>query len=203
MTPRIFGIISAILVFGSVFPYCFRIYQGKTRPVLTSYVLWTVVSAALLITYDSSGAKESIWPAFFGFVNPFVITILIRWKQGKWTPPDRIEKVCIVICALSLALWAAVRKEQHMAQYALYLAITADACAIIPTAVQYMKNPMLDRPFAWLMYAIGYGMGMFAIEEHTFANYALPAYMCIGATCIATPLFIYRVRNRIPLSEWI
>ncbi len=203
MTPRIIGIISAVLVFGSIFPYCYRIYQGKTHPILTSYTLWTLVSFALLVTYKSSGANESIWPAIIGFINPLIITMLIRWKEGRWTRPDLVEKVCIVVCVLSLLLWAIVRKEESLAQYALYLAIVADACAIIPTAVQYLKNPLLDRPFAWVMYGIGYGIGMFAIEEHTLANYILPAYMLIGALCIATPLVVHRTYHRIPLSEWI
>ena len=85
----------------------------------------------------------------------------------------------------------------------LYTAIIADLFAAVPTFMFLWKNPEEDLPFAWSLYAIGYGLAIFAVKENTFANYALPVYMCIGSSSIASILIAYRIKKSIPLKEWI
>jgi hypothetical protein len=104
---------------------------------------------------------------------------------------------------LSLGLWLGVRENKEMAQYALYLAIIADSFAAIPTIVFVWKQPDGDRPFAWILFAVGYLLAIFAITEHTFVNYVLPFYMFFGAIIIALPLTLYRWRHKASLSEWM
>jgi hypothetical protein len=191
------------LVAVSVIPYGIRIYQGKIEPKLTSWSLWSLIGLALLLTYKSSGAGANVWPAVVGFVSPFFITVLLIRRYGGWTKPDRTEVTCLLFGLLSLGLWLRLRGSKDLSQYALYLAITADACAAIPTIVSAWKQPQRDRPFAWVFFAIGYGLATFAITEHTFANYVLPIYMFTGALCIAFPLARYRWRCKARPSEWI
>jgi hypothetical protein len=50
---------------------------------------------------------------------------------------------------------------------------------------------------------MGYALNMFAIKEPTFANYVLPVYMIFMAMGIAMPLIMYRIRNNVPMKEWI
>jgi hypothetical protein len=90
-----------------------------------------------------------------------------------------------------------------MSQWALYLAIVADLFVAIPTIVFVWTQPNSDRPFAWAFFAVGYGLAIFAITEHTFANYVLPLYMFFGALSITLPLVLYRRRHKVPLSEWV
>jgi hypothetical protein len=187
----------------SVIPYAIRTSQGKITPNLTSWSLWSLIGLALLLTYDSSGAEANVWPAVFGFFNPTFITVLAAKRRGEWTKPTKVEIVCIVICLLSLALWLAVRESRELVQYALYLAIVADACAAIPTIVFVWAQPLKDRPFAWGLFAVGYGLAIFAITEHTVANYILPLYMLLGASTITFLLAFPRWKRRIPLSEWV
>lgn len=197
------GLISGLLVVASVIPYSIRTYQGKVQPNLTSWSLWTLIGLALLLTYKSSGAKANIWPAVFGFTNPLIITIIILRRYGVWKKPNRVEIACLVFGLLSLGLWLGVRENKEMAQYALYLAIIADSFAAIPTIVFVWKQPDGDRPFAWVLFAVGYLLAIFAITEHTFVNYILPFYMFFGAIIIALPLTLYRWRHKASLSEWM
>lgn len=203
MSVEMIGLISGLLVIVSAIPYSIRTYQGKIQPNLTSWSLWTLIGFALLLTYKSSGAEANIWPAVFGFTNPLLITILILQRRGEWIKPNLVEITCLIFGLLSFGLWLEVRESTKLAQYALYLAIVADACAAIPTIVFVWTQPNDDRPFAWSFFAIGYGLVIFAITEHTFANYILPLYMFFGALSIALPLIIYRWRQKSPLSEWI
>lgn len=203
MNAELIGLISGLLVMVSIVPYSIRTYQKKIQPKLTSWSLWTLNNLALLLTYKSSGAEANIWPALFEFVNPLIITILILRQCGKWTKPDKTEIVCTVFGLLSLGLWFVVRDSRELSQYALYLAMLADACASIPTMIFVWTEPDGDRPFSWAFFAFGYGLAIFAITDHTFANYVLPLYMSCGALVITLPLGLYRWRQKIPLSEWI
>lgn len=203
MTAETIGLISGFLVALSIIPYGIRTYQNKIQPNLTSWSLWTLISLALLLTYNSSGAKANVYPAILGFANPLLITILILRQHGEWTKPNKTEIICFVLCILSLCIWLGVHKNKEMSQYALYLAIVADACASIPTIKFVWTQPNNDRPFAWTMFAFSYVLAIFAITEHTFANYILPLYMFFCALSITFPLALYRWRHKVPLSEWM
>jgi len=197
------GLVSGLLVAVSIVPYSIRTYQGKIQPNLTSWSLWSLLGLALLLTYKSSGAEASLWPAVFGFTNPTLITILLLLRRGEWTKPNRVEKACVVFGLTSLGMWLGVHNNKELAQYALYLAIVADLCAAIPTIVFVWTQPDGDRPFAWCFFAVGYGLAIFAITEHTFANWALPLYMFFGSLSIALPLTLYRWKRKDPLVEWV
>ncbi len=200
---EIIGKVSGLIVLGSVIPYSIRIYQRKTNPNLMSWAIWSFVGFAILLTYESSGAKDNIWPVIFGFFNPLLVTILILWRGRKREKPNQMELSCIGIATVSIIFWFFVQNSKELSQYANYIAITADACAAIPTILYYFKKPHEDRPFAWVMYAIGYGLAIFAVTEPTIANYALLLYMFFGALFISMPLIFYRVKNKISLKEYI
>lgn len=203
MSAETVGLISGLLVVASIIPYSIRTYQGKIQPNLMSWSLWTLIGLALLLTYKSSGAEANVWPVVFGFTNPLLITIIILRRQSRWIKPNRFEVACLVFGLLSIGLWLGVRENKEMAQYALYLAIVADLFAAIPTIVFVWMQPNGDRPFAWALFAVGYGLAIFSITEHTFANYILPLYMFFGSLSIMLPLILYRWRHKVPMSEWV
>jgi len=92
--------------------------------------------------------------------------------------------------------------NKETVQYALYVGITGDLCAGIPTWHYVRENPTEDRPLMWLLFMVGYGIAVFAITEHTFSNYLLPLYMAAMAFIIALPLIRYRIWNNTPFMEW-
>lgn len=203
MNTELIGMISGGIVIISAIPYSIRTYQGKIKPNITSWSLWTLIGLALLLTYKSSGAEANVWPALFGFTNPLIITILAIKRKGEWTKLNIVERICLVVGLISFGMWLGMRESKSLVQYALYVAIIADACAAIPTILFVWTHPDGDRPFAWGLFSVGYALAIFAITDHTFANYALPVYMSVGSLSITTPLCLYRIKKRIPLKEWV
>ena len=196
------GLISGLIVTLSVIPYGVRVYQRKVKPNLISWGVWAILGLAILLTFRSSGATSNVWPALFGFTNPLVIFIL-AYKRGERKMPDTLEIICAVIGILAIILWCFVRGSVEFSQYALYVAIVADGFAAIPTIIFIWGNPDGDRPLMWLLFSIGYGISIFAIENHNFANYVLPVYMSGASALITLPMIVYRIRKKIPLSEWM
>lgn len=187
----------------SIIPYAIRTYDGKIRPVPTSWSLWSLIGLALLLTYRSAGANANVWPAVFGFTNPTIITILSIWRQEKWKKPNLAERLCFLFGVVSLVMWLFLRQSRELSQYALWVAITADLCAAIPTIKFVWTEPDRDRPFAWVLFGIGYFLAVFATPENTFANWGLPLYMTAVSLSVALPLALHRFRQNVPLREWV
>jgi hypothetical protein len=196
------GLLSGGLVLLSIIPYAIRTYDGKIRPVPTSWSLWSLIGLAVLLTYRSAGASANLWPAVFGFINPTLITGLSIWRHEKWKKPNLAERLCFLFGIVSLVLWFFVRRNQELSQYALCVAIAADLCAALPTVKFVWSEPDRDRPFAWVLYGIGYFLALFAVPENTFANLLLPLYMIAISFTVALPLVLYRMRQSVPLREW-
>jgi hypothetical protein len=197
------GLISGMIVIISALPYSIRVWQKKINPNTTSWGLWTLIGLAILLNYKSSGAEANLWPAIFGFTNPLIITFLAIRKKGYWGKFTSTEWICLIISVISLSGWFMTNKNPHLAQYSLILAIIADVCAAIPTIIFLWKNPKDDRPFCWSLFAFAYGLAIFAVPEMNFGNLVLPIYMFVGANFITLPLIIYRIKNKLPINEWI
>lgn len=204
MSTELAGALSGALIIASAIPYGVRTYQGRIKPNIVTWSLWTLIGLVLLLTYKSSGAGDNIWPAVFMFLDALIVMLLVVFKQrGEWRRLNTLEKFCLGIGLASLAMWFGVRESKELSQYALYVALVADACAAIPTIVFVWRFPADDRPFAWGLFAFGFGVAIFAISEHTIANYALPVWMALSAFFIALPLILYRMKRRVPIKDWV
>lgn len=200
---EIFGKICGFIVLLNIVPYSIRVYQDKIKPNIVSWGLWSLIGFSLLVTYDASGAKANIWPAFFGFTNPLMITLLLICKRREIGILEETDKICLFLSLVSLELWFVFRNIRELAQFALYLSIVADAIAAIPTFRDIFRNPENDRPVCWGIFGLGYLLSMFSITESFVSNYILPIYMVAGSFSITFILARYRIKNRIPLREWV
>ena len=203
LLPETFGLVSAAIVACSGAMYAVRCYQSAIRPNITSWSLWTIIGLVLLVTYRDSGAEANIWAAVIGAINPAVILAIAIYRRSVMEPLTGWEKASIILGTGALALWWHLQGQKELMLYALLLSIFADMCAVVPTYIGIIAKPESDRPGMWAMYGVGYGISAFAVTNHTFANYVLPAYMFFGALGIAAILAWHRVKRGIPVSHWI
>lgn len=201
-TAELIGYVSGGIVFLSVLPYLWRVWQKKITPNMVSWTVWTILGLAFLLNYKAGGAQDNIWPAVFSFVNPLAVTILLFWKgKKKW--PDRLELLCGALGIASIVMWWFMKENIEMVAVALGIALLADSFAAIPTVRAAWKEPWLDRPFAWACYAAGYGLSLFVLPNWELVSWMLPVFMATVPFNVAFPLAWYRWRNGFPLKEWI
>ena len=203
MNKELIGLISGILIVVSAIPYSIRTYQRKVHPNIISWSLWTFIGLALLLTYRSSGATTNVWAAVFGFTNPLIVTLVALKRQYERTKLNKLDMICLVFGLIALAMWLFMKENKELVQYALYVAIVADSFACLPTIAFLWKSPDQDRPFAWGLFSVAYGLNLFAISDFTLANLILPIYMTVGSFCITVPLCVYRFRKKSPIMDWI
>lgn len=201
MTHELIGKISGAIVLLSGIIYMRQIIQRRVHPNFASWCIWALIGGAVWINYKTSGATDNAWVAFFGMINPVVIAILAFFYEKRvW--PDRTEVICLMLGLISITIWWFM--EKRGAEIALYVAIFADLCAAFPTARLFRKEPWQDRPLMWILFALGFGLAMFAIPDdgQNLANYALPVYMVTMSSVLAWFLVRYRIKNKDPFSEW-
>ena len=105
-----------------------------------------------------------------------------------------------------MAVWvvfAYLLQNKYVEYYSVYFAIATDAFAAVIQWQHVRKNPDHEKPFAWGIYGIGYGLAVFSVPEFTFENCFLPVYMCIMYLGITFPLVKYRIQNKMNWKEWI
>lgn len=209
-----YGALAGILVVASAVPYSIRTWQGKIVPHVGSWSLWTFIGLAILLTYRSAGAEDNLWPAIFGFTNPLLVTLIVlrnRRKdgtkpitpRGMWNELTALDRVCVAFGFAALGLWLYAGHDPKLHTMSLVTAVLADAGAAVQTVVFLWKKPGEDRPFAWSVYAAGYGTSFLALPNYSFDNIIVPAYMTITALFIALPLVLHRIRTKAPIGEWI
>jgi hypothetical protein len=200
---KFFGILSAIIVLASYPPYIIRIWQNKIIPNIASWTIFVTLSIALsLSSFSSSGFGSNSWVTLGPLLgcSCVLISALIKSKEKSMSTFD---KFCLVLACWAIALWYFTKQSQNLVQYALYLGIATDLIGLLPTSAFLIKNPNKDRPGMWLIFSFGYALSMFAITENTFANWSLPVFMTIAPALGWFPLVKYRIKNNIPIKEWI
>lgn len=199
---KFFGILSAVIVLASYPVYGIRIWQRKIVPNIASWTIFVIISIALFLTYKSSGAKENVFVTIGPLLGTTSILVLalIRSKEKTMTKTDWL---CLCAGILAIIIWFFTKQNKNSVQFALYLGILADFIGIIPSALFLKKFPCKDRPAMWLIFSLGYLLSMFSITENTFANWILPCFMVFAPSLVWVSLVKYRIKNKIPLKEWI
>lgn len=188
------GVLSLLLILTSGAFHCTRVWQGKIIVNPMSWLVWFGVSFAILISYKSVGATHNFLPAIGNVIFPG-INFILSLKQ-KFTKLDKWDIACGALGVISILIWYFTHDNPATAQYANYLAILADLCAIIPTYRLVKSNPMVEKPLPWIVFSVGFGISIFAITEHTIANYVLPIYMSLGAGAVAFIQVQYRLKTK-------
>jgi hypothetical protein len=200
---KFFGILSALIVLASYPPYVIRVWQRKIVPNISSWVIFALVSIALcLSSFSSSGASINSWVTVGPLVgcSGIVIVALMRSKERSLT---KIDLVCLILGILSIIFWFFTKERRELVQFALYIGILTDFIGLVPSIIFLAKYPEKDRPFLWIIFSFGYFLSMFTIKENTFANWFLPSFMVLAPALVWFHLVKYRIKNNIPLKEWI
>jgi hypothetical protein len=180
-----------------------RIWQRKIVPNLASWTIFVVIAFALFLSsFSSSEGGMNSWVTIGPMAGciGILIVALLRSKEKSLT---KFDIICLILGMLSISLWFFTKQSRELVQFALYLSILADFIGLLPSIKFLTKNPEKDRPTMWIIFSLGYLLSMFAITENTFANWILPSFMVIAPALVWVPLVRYRIKNKIPILEWI
>jgi len=200
MEKETIALFAQILIASTIIPYVISIFRQTVKPNRVSWFIWSVVGFAFwLVTPDDADEITKTLTFFFMF-NPTVIFVLTLFK-GENSSVDALEKFSLAIGVLAIVVWYFTKESAGVLPIS--IAILADLCALLPTIRFVYSAPQDERPFAWILYFVGFSVALFGIENYTLVNLILPVYMIGGSFSVVYPLVAYRLRKRVALREWI
>lgn len=169
------GFLAGIINLLGFVPYCLAIVQGRSKPNLATWSIWFVVGILLASSYWASGATHTIWAPLSYVIGPFATTIL-AWRYGdrQWS---RFDQRCMVGAVVSLLLWLLLRSPQ----VALLINIIIDLFGALPTLRNARFRPQDEDLTAWMLFGLGNGLNILAVDRWTWEVTSYPLYMFLGS----------------------
>ncbi len=194
---EIAGWVAGSLSLAAFVPYVIAILRREMTPNRATWLIWTVVGAMIVRSYDANGATHTMWLAISYVVGPFIVFILsIKHGEGGWT---RLDIACLLTAGASAVVWLL----SGSAFLALVMLIVADAMGATPTIIKSYKRPESEDRTAWTIGFSATVVNLFAIENWNSLSITMhPVYMFVATGIILSLLwFGPSVRKKLPVSQ--
>jgi len=167
---QVFGLVAAGLTCISGVAYVRAILRRTSSTKWSSWLIWTVASAASLATYYGSGARASAWVPLAYTVGSAVIFVAALWRRSSGGL-SLAEWLCLAGAGLGLVVWW-VSGSAVIGQVA---CVVVEVAAYIPIWLTAHEENCL----AWSTEAIGSLLNMVAIAHFSFGLLLYPSAMLI------------------------
>jgi len=184
------GLVAGIISFSSYIIYIVSILRGKTKPSRISWFTWAGMGLVLALSYDLSGAANTVWIAYFEFLGPLLISLL-SIKYGVGGLKDKTDLMAIGGIVLSVVLWIITSNPV----VALVTNIVIDLFAFVPTIKKSWYKPEEEEFWTWFVGVFADTTNMFAIERPNFAILIYPIYILLVDVIIVTVLLVRGKKN--------
>lgn len=184
----VLGIIAGIIALLAYVVYVISIFRGGSKPNRATWWIWAFMGLVLALSYDFSGASNTIWVPYVEFLGPFTIALL-SLKYGEGGLDNKTDLLCLFGSIVSVTLWIIFNNPV----VALVTNLAIDSFAIIPTIKKSYLRPEGEDFWAWFGTGVADTLNMFAVEKITFAILLYPIYMLVSDLII---IFILLFRKK-------
>jgi len=201
MSSEFWTSLSGLLVSASGVYYAVLVFCRKAPSNSVSWAAWAVIGCAIFLTSETTFGINAIT---FAVVNPTMITAIGVWRQFEQTKmPSKRELIGGALGFSAIGAWLLANAYNAPSEWTLGLSIAADLIPGWLIMQGAWENPEGDKPFPWILFSFGFGIGAFGLKEFSLFTLAVPIYMVFIGTVIALPLILYRIHYRKPIREWL
>ena len=72
----VLGIIAGLIALSAYLVYVISIFRGGSKPNRATWWIWSFMGLILALSYQFSGASNTIWVPYVEFLGPLIIAIL-------------------------------------------------------------------------------------------------------------------------------
>jgi hypothetical protein len=178
------AITSAIVQLAGYAIYNWAMLAGRTRPNLTSWLVWGGISFLNTFTYFSLSSHDfvvSLMPFTITAVN--VLTLgLIMW-YGRFQRINRVDATALIISVIAISIWQ-FTSSSSIANLMIQLAIIIGT---VPTVLGVWRDPAVERPLPWFLWSGAFILAIIVVTMRhvSWVAYASPViqfglYLAIG-----------------------
>ena len=185
-----FAVLGSIVNFVACLGYVRAILRHEASPNRVTWFLWAFVPLIAGAAQWQSGVGISTLVVLSVGAGPACVVLASfiagtgSWKLGPF------DYVCGACSLAALALWALTGDPVT----AIVLSILGDATAALPTLRKAWLAPATEARATYLIAFVGMVLGIFSVQEATFAAYAFNAYLVLASSTLVLVLYWPRKR---------
>lgn len=183
---ELFGTISVLLGLVSFSIYLRSILQGKTRPHLFTWVLWTTLTWIAFIIQVYAGAGPGAWAVGLTAVTT-TINFLFAIRNGD-RDYKRSDWVSLIVGLASIPLWI-ITKDPTASTI---LVTMICAIAFYPTIRKSWVKPNLESLGAHSINLGKHALTVMAVQTYNIATTFFPAVLLIMNVILVTVIYVRR-----------
>ena len=179
------AIAGSVVNFVACLGYVRAILKGEAAPNRVTWFLWALVPLIAGAAQLRAGVGISTLVVLSVGAGPaFIVLASFVRHQGSWSLGP-FDYVCGVCALAALALWGMTGDPV----IAIVLSILGDFAAALPTLRKAWLKPATENRSTYLISFAGMMLGMFSIQEASFAAYAFNAYLVAMSSALVLVLY--------------
>ena len=180
------GIFTVVLAFIGYMPYLRDTFEGKTKPHLISWFLWTLVSFIAFGLQWSKGAGAGSYANFAMGLICFTL-FLASFKNGT-KQIKSLDILFFAMAVLATILWLVI----DMPVWSIVLVVLIDVFSFVPTFVKSWSKPWQETFSTWILNTVRQGLILLSLQEINIVTALFPLYALIANSLFCTLLIIRR-----------
>jgi hypothetical protein len=182
-TKDILGALAAILGVIGFIPYCWSIYQRKTKPHVFSWIPWFITTAVAfvgqIVEHGGAGTWATGTSAFFSFV-----IMLVSFFLGEKNI-TRSDWISFILSLATIPLWIATKEPL----YSVVLATLINQLACFPTLRKSWHKPDEENGSMYVLLTVRSALSLMALENLVIVTFLFPLFQLLSNTVIFVTIF--------------
>lgn len=175
MIPEYFAYIGAILVAMGGLYYIYEIFRGIVATNRVTWLLWGILAMIVFAAQRAQGVDALSWTTLAMAVTSFLIVLASYLDKDAYWKTERHDYYLAGAAIFGIILWALTDNPN----LAIAFSLLADLFAGLPTLIKTYKHPETESWRSYVIYTVGYGITLLAIQTISFENFAFVFYLFI------------------------
>lgn len=185
-TSKWLGWTAGLVCLIAYWPYIVAVIRRETIPNRATWIIWTLVSLIIAISYKNSGGEATFWvPVGYAVGSGIVAILSFKYGEGGWT---RLDKFCLTMAVLSIPAWILSGSPKT----ALLISLAVDLLGALPTIKKSYLEPEKENRIAWSLFAVGCFLNVAALPDWNFWVALYPVAMVMLVSVITFPVLFLR-----------
>lgn len=190
MYKELFSLLAIVLSFLAFAPYIRSILQGKTRPHLFSWIIWSISTLIVFFAQLADGAGVGAWA--IGFSG--VLTVYVAWLAWRHSGDYRstaAERCFLAVALLTLPLWYMTSEPL----WAVVILTAVDSLGFGPTFSKALERPFEEDLSMYVITAVRNLFVIVALEHYSLTTVLFPAVMTVFALLLVAVVAVRRRKS--------
>ncbi len=186
MLPEYFAFISTAIVSLGALQYLYLTAKGTVQPNRITYFFWGLFPLIAFFAQYKEEVSSVIWITLSTALLPLVIVAVSYLNPAAYWKLKHRDYFLGGLAVCAVVLWYLTNN----AVLAIVFALTADFLAGIPTLLKSYAQPFSENWQPYALNAVGFIVGVLAIQEWVVAEYAYLVYLALITTVFTVLIYV-------------